>query len=181
MPKLQNIRFFRGQQENLPPSLAAGEPAFTLDSKKFYIGSGISLDQVADANLCNGLDASDLHNHDGQYIRLQIVNVNNDYQSEPNQLIKADCSVKEITIILPAFEDLNDGDIIEIIDAKKNSVINNIIIDRNGNLIDNFEGNFILDVDGSSLKLIYDKEDSNFLILNKEILGILSSIDCGTF
>jgi hypothetical protein len=181
MPKLQNIQFFRGQQENLPLSLLAGEPAFTLDTKKFYIGNGASLDQVADADLCNGSDVSDLHNHDGQYTRLQIVTINNNYQAEPNQLIKVDCSIIGITVTLPSFENINDGDIIEIIDIKKNSETNNIIIDRNGNSIDGSANNFILDVNGNSLKLIYDKEDVNFLILNKEILGFLSSIDCGTF
>jgi hypothetical protein len=175
------IKFLRGEETNLPSALKSGEPAFTTDSRKLFIGSGIGRDMVATADLCNGSDASGLHSHDTQYMRMQSVVVSEDYQASGNQLLLVDTSVNPISVTLPLPANLVDGDIIEIIDIKGNSSINNITVIRNGNKLFGQEENFIFDLDNSSMRMVYLKSDENFKILNKETLDVIAPIDCGSF
>lgn len=91
-----------------------------------------------------------------------------------NQIILADTSLHPITIKLP--ESILPGTVLEIVDHQKNSRNNNITIDVNSHLIDNSSDNFIIDVNGASIRLVYTHSDNNFVILNIETLAHIYSI-----
>jgi len=80
---------------------------------------------------------------------LNIVNINDDYSANVDELILVDTSDKEITINLPS---ANNYDKIEIKDITGNAHTNNIIISNvNGE-------NLNIDIDSYKIKLIYKDE-----------------------
>jgi hypothetical protein len=64
---MTKIQILRGSENDLPISARVGEPIYATNTKKLFIGSGFGKDLVGSAALCNGADASSLHNHNTSY------------------------------------------------------------------------------------------------------------------
>ena len=86
----------------------------------------------------------------------------NNYSIQKNEIALVDTTNSSITIIFPNLPE--NGDMFKIVDIKKNSEINNIIVDGNGNTIDNKSENLIINYNGYSLLFVYD--NGNYHIID---------------
>lgn len=84
-----------------------------------------------------------------------IREVSGNYNASPNDRILANTASSAFTITLPASTSLLLNDTIEIIDVASNAASNNIVVARNGALIQGTSENLTIDVNGSITTLIY--------------------------
>ena len=108
------IKVRRGLEINLP-TLSSGEIGFTTDTHETYIGDGTNNHRLSKS--------------------INWVTKTADYTAFSNDGIFADTTSNNIEIILPASP--NVGDKIIIDDVAKNFDDNHLLIDRNGNEINN--------------------------------------------
>jgi len=82
---------------------------------------------------------------------------NTSFTASVNTLYLVDCSSSVITISLPSTASLVAGDIIEVIDIKGNSTVNNITLDfiTATQKLEGEDNNFILDDNGSYFRFIW--------------------------
>ena len=104
------------------------------------------------------------------YVDNRYIEIDDNYKllTGANQIIFANVTDSSLSITLPTV--LSHGDKIQIVDNIKKSVINNITIKNNGHYIDGVYDNFVIDINGGSILLIYDSLQNNFVITNIEIL-----------
>ena len=80
-------------------------------------------------------------------------NISDDYLSISGDKLLVDSTSESITITLPASPSI--GEQIEIVDVTGNAAANNIIIDRNSNLIYGLTNNLSMIVNRSSIRMVY--------------------------
>jgi len=97
---------------------------------------------------------------------ISVAEISTNYNANSNELIAAYVDDVSLSITLPGLPVL--GSTIEIIDITRNASTNNITVIRNTHNIDKVAEDFIIDVDGGSIKLMYDTLNNNYAILNIE-------------
>ena len=81
--------------------------------------------------------------------------VSTTYNAEVNDRILAVSSGGAFTITLPLSTSLLEGDVIQVIDVTGSFGTNNVTLARNGALIQGAADDLVLDVNGTSLVLLY--------------------------
>lgn len=79
--------------------------------------------------------------------------ITNNYNANAGDVVLADVSLLGFSIILPASPSL--GDVIEVIDIAGVAEINNITVNRNGQLIHGKAENFIIDINSADVRFIF--------------------------
>ncbi|MCK5016121.1 MAG: hypothetical protein KAS32_03535 [Candidatus Peribacteraceae bacterium] len=132
------FKFKRGTEEKISETLLGyGEPAYAIDTKRFFIGDGSTK---------GGFQIDRLE----PVINLTKIYKSDDYEAGNNQLVAVDTSSAPVTITLPPFP--QTGWQIRIIDAKRTFDSNNVILDKNGSTIQGLDANYTLDeISGSVL------------------------------
>ena len=83
------------------------------------------------------------------------VEVNSNYSAEVNDRMLCDSSSGPFTITLPVSASLLDGDLVQIIDVAGSFSTNNVIIGRNGALIQGSGEDLTLDISGAIVTLLF--------------------------
>ena len=81
------------------------------------------------------------------------IKVDDDYTADVGEQILADTTLSSFTVTLPASP--SEGDFLLISDPSNWSV-NNLTLNRNGSTIENLSEDFVLDVKGIRLEIVYD-------------------------
>ena len=103
---------------------------------------------------------------------------NTSFAASVNTLYLVDCSSSAITISLPSTTSLVAGDIIEVIDIKGNSTVNNITLDfiTVTQKLEGEDNNFILDDNGSYFRFIWSGDSAiGWKIVPEGLVGSGSS------
>lgn len=125
------IKVKRGLEENLANILLKeGEPAFSKDRKGFFVGDGKTLGGI-------------LIGRGGTSSTMKFSHIDSNSNIYSNQILCVDTSDGEVTLTLPP--NAVHGDEIRIIDCAGTFNVNNCIINRNGNLLNNTAVNLTLD------------------------------------
>ena len=93
---------------------------------------------------------------------LKPIFVSSNYTIKKDEMVFVDTTTSSITITLPASP--VNGDVFKVVDGKKNSETNNIIVARNGNTIDNKSEDLIINYNGYGLLFVYD--NGNYHIID---------------
>lgn len=90
--------------------------------------------------------------------------VSTTYTAVVNDRILADSSGGAFTITLPVSTSLIDGDLIQLIDVTTSFGSNNVTLARNGAKIQGATEDLVVDVDGTSLVLLYTGDTYGWIV-----------------
>jgi len=127
---------------------AQGEPIYTTDSKRLYLGDGTTP---------GGVLAS------GGGLGGEVYEASSNYTALPDQIVFCDTyTIGSFTITLPSNPD--EGDAVAILDVMGSFQTNNLIVNGNGKKIDGYNEDFICDVNGAYIVFWYDQTADSWLI-----------------
>jgi len=144
---MAKIQFRRGVAANLPV-LSAGEPGFTTDNYKFYIGDGATNHEIGGGG--------------GGGLAWKTITASQTGVAGEGYLIRSSANV---TITLPATP--TDGDEIGFADENNKATTYTLTLARNGKLIESIASDLIIDTDGSGFSLVYSATNGNWKIVSE--------------
>ena len=92
------------------------------------------------------------------------VEANSNYSAEVNDRILCDSSSAGFTVTLPPNASLIEGDQIQIIDVAGAFATYNVIVGRNGSLINGAGDDLTIDVNGAIVTLIYSGSTYGWIV-----------------
>lgn len=141
---MASIKLKRGAEADIP-TLSLAELGFTTDTRKLFIGNGIGNILLA---MASSVDI--------------IKSIDDDYNANASELLMVNSLIQVIQITLPS--DPENGDKVLVCDTGYNAAINNITMARNGNNVNNFDEDFIIDMNGTSALFMFDAVRSNWFV-----------------
>jgi len=122
-PAISQIRFLRGTEANRTTFVPAeGEPVYTTDQKRLYIGDGSTLGGVP--------------------LFPEPTTITGSYTTAGNEDIFADVRTSPITITLPT--NPWEGLYVKVFDLYSYSAINTITVSRNGSNINSLASDYLI-------------------------------------